>query len=407
VKRIHPHNYQKAGKQTIRDINRAIVLNTIRNRQPIPRVEIAKLTGLRNSTVSLIVAQLFEDGFLQEGIAGPSSGGRKPTLLSLNARRFQVIGVDIGVIDTVLGIADFNGVILHHEQFHTQPDPDDFVQDLAERVKGAITRHHLPNCEELGVSIRGLIDPLKGRIFFTPTLGWHDYEIKQCLEKELGLRVYIENNANACALAELWFGTASQRGFHDFVYLTVNEGVGAGVICNGRLVRGHCHSAGEFGHILLTDKGPQCGCGKQGCWEAYASNTALLERYLHGHPATSRDSFRGAIQHLSTISIPHLINLARNNDAKARQALMETAKFLGLGITIILSALDPEAIFIGGDITQGWDLIEGIIGAQITPRVLHSQLASTLILPSHISRPGLLGAVALVLEKYFVVQMLN
>jgi glucokinase len=89
-----------------------------------------------------------------------------------------------------------------------------------------------------------------------------------------------------------------------------------------------------------------------------------------------------------------LINLARNNDTKARQALMETAKFLGIGIAIILSALDPEAIIIGGDIAQGWDLIEGVIGAQITPRVLNPQLASTLILPSHISRPGLMGAVA-------------
>ena len=404
MRQIHPRNFQKAGKATIRRINRAIVLNVIRNHQPISRAEIARKTGLRNSTVCLIVDQLVADGFLEKGVIGPSSGGRKPKLMFLNSEKFLVLGADVGVTDTILGVANFNGEIVHQKRFGTDRDPKAFVRQLSSRVRQILEKTATSGCQELGVSIRGLVDAASGRIIFTPSLDWKDFDLRSRLEQETHLRVHIENNANACALAVMWFGNGHHDAFHDFVYITVNEGIGGGVVCNGQLVRGRTNGAGEFGHFPINEDGALCGCGRRGCWQAYASNVAMVQRYLDGDVSREKRRLQVAMRRLHTLSVPDLIRLARGNDPRARKALFETARYLGIGIATVLDSLDPEALIVGGDISLGWELVEPIIRAQVKARALSPAAAETPILPSEISgRPGLTGAIALVLGNQFVV----
>src|SRR5262249_14215035 len=148
--------------------------------------------------------------------------------------------------------------------------------------------------------------------------------------KSTGLQVEMENAANACALAEVWFGQGERA--RDLVVVTVSEGVGVGLISNGQVVRGLNGLAGEFGHVPLDLNGPQCGCGARGCWELYASNWAAL-RYYHESSATS-----------NRLSFRQLLSLAASGDSLALKALEQMARAIGRGMRMIVAGVSPEEI---------------------------------------------------------------
>ena len=136
-------------------------------------------------------------------------------------------------------------------------------------------------CEGIGVSLPGRVDA-SGRLVFAPNLGWRDVDLRaDARSRDLELPVNVENAANACALGELWFGRHDEHIRH-LVAVTVSEGIGVGVLLNGQLVHGANAMAGEFGHMTLDEGGPQCSCGKRGCWERYASNSAAVDYYASG-----------------------------------------------------------------------------------------------------------------------------
>jgi predicted NBD/HSP70 family sugar kinase len=243
-----------------------------------------------------------------------------------------------------------------------------------------------------------MVDRTSGSIINSPQLGWRDVDIRGMLEKASHLPVFIENAPIACALAEMWLG---QRGstVTDFVYVTVSDGVGAGLVVNGQVVRGSGDTAGEFGHIPLDPDGPYCLCGARGCWEAYNSNLATVARYL-GKPLTPGDG-RAVLKGID-ISFLDLLSLARTGDERALTSLHETGLFLGQGMAMIVNALNPSRIIVGGEITAAWDLVEADVRAGITQRSLTDRAATTPIIPEVTSRfPRLRGATALVAGPVF------
>src|SRR5262249_10415326 len=148
------------------------------------------------------------------------------------------------------------------------------------------------------------------------------------------------------------------RAAGDFVYITVSDGLGVGIVMGGELVRGRHNIAGELGHVPLNIDGPRCGCGATGCWEAYVSNLATLSRYFG---RDLRD--RPAASDMAALTIDDLIARARGGDGKALAALLSTARYLGLGLGSVVNAIDPSHLFIGGEITAAWDLIEDTVRA--------------------------------------------
>jgi predicted NBD/HSP70 family sugar kinase len=178
----------------------------------------------------------------------------------------------------------------------------------------------------------------------------------------------------------------------DFVYITVSDGVGTGLVIDGRLVSGHGGTAGEFGHMAIDLDGPRCACGSNGCWMAYVSDRATSARYasyLNAKPSASAQPLRT------------IISRARSGDVKAMAALQATARYLGLGLVNILHGLDPACVYIGGEITTAWDIVEPVMREAIVERALTEKIASAVILPSKISDPRLRGAVALIASPTF------
>jgi len=247
-----------------------------------------------------------------------------------------------------------------------------------------------------------MVDRRNGRVLNAPQLGWRDLQIRSGLVERTGLPVHVEHSGAACALAHIWLGPGEREGgsrIRDFVYVTVSDGVGTGVVVNGEVVRGHGHTAGEFGHIPISLEGPRCLCGSQGCLEAYTSNLATVASYL-GHdlsPAVARELLQQ-----NSVTVDDVIRRAGNGDERARAALVETGRHLGLGLSVIVNALNPAQIFIGGEITAAWDLIEAPIRAQIEGRALTRQAATTPVVPEPAGGlPRLRGAIALVAAPAF------
>src|SRR6185436_701380 len=168
-------------------------------------------------------------------------------------------------------------------------------------------------------------------------------DVRDAVAAATGFTVQIENAPIACALAQMWLGERGSDAPRDFVYVTVGDGVGAGVVVNGEVVRGHNNTAGEFGHVPVDPNGPTCLCGARGCLEAYTSNLATLSRYL-GHefsPTSTRE-----LLHASGLTITDVIGRAHAGEPAARKALEETARHLGGGLAVVINTLNPAQIVV-------------------------------------------------------------
>ncbi|MGH9898382.1 MAG: ROK family protein, partial [Pyrinomonadaceae bacterium] len=213
-----------------------------------------------------------------------------------------------------------------------------------------------------------------------------------------GLSVQIENPARACALSQMWTENnkaGSKLKSDNFVYVSISDGVGVGIVVGGELVRGAENKAGEFGHIPLNLEGPRCLCGALGCWEAYVSNLATLSRYF-GHDMTKNGPDPSELFLRKDFTVNEVISRAYDGDTKAIEAIETTAKYLGLGLANVIKALNPGFVYIGGEITAAWDMIEATVRTGLSERALTDEAVD---IPIRIVRsteyPRLRGAAAL------------
>jgi len=402
MRKINPHDFTVARRGTSREINRQIALNLIRTHQPISRADLARLMNVRRGVASLLVSELLSENLIFEGALGEAVGrGRRPTFLYIDSRERCVVGVDIRASRTYILVTDLVGRQLGAvSSFQTNRDVDVLIQELARRIKQILTDYNA--CEGVGVSVPGMVEPTKGRVVHAPTLAWHDVNLRDPLAAALGIPVQIENSGKACALAQLWATRSDVVASGNSVFVSVSDGVGVGIVVNGEVLRGRHNTAGEFGHVPLSIDGPKCSCGATGCWESYVSNLATLSRYF-GRDLSDprpRDSEE------ASFSVEDLIARARAGEAKALAALNSTARYLGLGLGSIVNALDPARIYIGGEITTAWSLIEPIVRSALRERTLTEFGGATEIhvVPAE-DHPRLRGAVALVAAPAFAAPM--
>jgi predicted NBD/HSP70 family sugar kinase len=311
-----------ARADTIRNINRQIVLNYIRERAPISRAEIAHETALQRSTVSLIVDELKAQGLIEES-EGESTGGRPPILLRLRAAEAVAIGVDLSTKSTMVATSDLAGRVIEQEDFATDGDWQHTLAKIVDCAQKYIKKHE--KIESIGVSLPGLVDAETGQALFIPHFKWSNLAIGEAIGAATGVPVKVDNDANAMALAELWFGRPEIRQVRDFILVLVEEGLGTGVVFDGQVYHGVAGAAGEFGHMTLGSQAPtKCASGSRECWEAFASERAALARY-----ATHAERL-GMANH---ISFTELLERALGGDQAAEGALIETAHYLGIGIS--------------------------------------------------------------------------
>jgi predicted NBD/HSP70 family sugar kinase len=397
MRKIDLSNFQVATSETARDINRRIVLNLIRSHQPVSRADLARHSGLQRSTVSLITEQLIEERWVTEGANGRAPRGRRPRFLHLNQERVGIIGINVRPVTTTIALADLDARFVTQESLPTAKDPEQFIAEVAPRLRNLFKLRPEITYEGIGVSLPGRIDAATQRLVFAPNLGWRDADLKTPLEKETGLPVELENAANACALAEIWFARRTET-VHNLVAVTVSEGIGVGVIVNGQLLRGSTGVAGEFGHITIVEEGLECACGNRGCWEMYASNSAPVRYYAQAATRGRSRSELGASG--SAPSFDDVLRLAEQGDPKANEAFDQMAHYLGCGIAMLVSGLAPDVVVVVGEVTRLWNRIGPSIKKVVESRVFSH--ASTRIVPTDPSaQPRLRGTIALILQKHF------
>ena len=340
---------QSASNRIARQINRNLIFNQIRSRQPISRAELARTSGLQRSTVSLIVEGLLTDRWVVEGSTGEIPRGRKPTFLNVNGQR-GVLALDIHPDHVMVAVTDLSGKIISLDSVELPADPQNVIRTILSSVKKMLRTHPNRTFEGIGINLPGRFNPHLEKSIFAPNVAWPIGQLKARVERATGLPVVVDNVANACALSEVWFGYSDWM--HDLVVVNVSEGIGTGIFANGHLLRGEAGVAGEFGHVQLDPNGVRCGCGGRGCWETIASNRAGLRYYTE-------------IAKKSVPSFDALIQLAKANDAAAKQALTMMCKALGRGMHMIALALAPSEIVVVGDITMAWDLAGAEIEAEM------------------------------------------
>jgi predicted NBD/HSP70 family sugar kinase len=402
MRKINTRDFRVATRSTSREINRRIALNVIHEHQPISRAELARRMKVTRGVAGVLVQELLDQKLIYEGAMGEAAFGRKPTLLHIKSQDRLVVAVDVRFSKTFLMVTDFAGRQLALETYDTIFSIPEFIRDLAQRIRRLIKTAGIASLVEgVGVAVPGMVDQRSGRVLNAPALGWRDVELRNPLAAAIRLPVEIENSGRACTLALLWLERGESTRPQNFVYVGVSDGVGVGVVINGELLRGSDHIAGEFAHVPLNLDGPQCMCGSAGCWEAYISNLATLSRYFGWHLSKlSPNNLHNAKQ--GSFTVPDLIARAREGDGKAMAAVQATARFLGLGLGTIVNVINPECIYLDGEITTAWDLIGYAVTQALAERALTEKGSRTpLRIAAMKEHSRLRGAAALIAAPTF------
>lgn len=379
-------NIRKGDRRLIQDINRNIVVNTVRESGPISRTAVAKITNLEISTVTNITKYLLEKNLVKEVGEGKSSGGRKPILLEFNYDYGKAIGIKIEVDRILVGLAQLNGKIIKklEKNFPRKSKPAKVIELIKEGIN-ELDMNPAENVIGIGLAVSGFPNNVQGVITYSPILNWRNVELAKPLQSHYQVPVFIENDVNAFTLAEKWYGKGQE--YDNFVCVSIGEGIGAGIVIEGELYEGAIGGAGELGHTCIQKDGLKCRCGEKGCLEVYASDTFLK---------------REGKNILSDSSPESIIRKAKEGNKKARSMLEEMGHNLGIGLKNAVNLLNPEAIIIGGERAGAFNFIAPALEEEIRGHSFPEEAERLEILPAELGKEGwIIGAATLVTRDFF------
>ncbi|HEU0238790.1 MAG TPA: ROK family transcriptional regulator [Micromonosporaceae bacterium] len=328
----------KGDQGTVRALNRRLLLRLLREQGPTSRTDLAELSGLSNGAITRIVGELIDEGFLVERSVGASTGGRRPVLLDLDTSVRVVAGLKVMDDEILAVLVDIKGAVVANACLPLHTHSVDAVLDRCGSAvtellaSAAIPRDQLSG---IGLCMPGSVDWRAGVCRLSPFFGWVDVPVAELFSDRMGVPVFIDNDVNALAVAESLFG--SSRQVRDFAVVTVGRGVGAGLVCGGRVYRGSSGGAGEFGHAVSQIGGRRCECGKTGCLEAYVGDHAVLGRV---HELGGR---------YARVDVAEFVALARADDPAAAGIYAEVTERLGVAIANLINLFDPQLVVIGGE----------------------------------------------------------
>jgi len=376
--------------ESLRELNRLRVVETLRERGTASRAEIARHTGLSRSTVSSLVADLQAHGLVVDHLDGESlpsmPTGRPPTLLALDRSAGAVLGIDFGHDRIHAAVSDLSRTILA-ESVREQDVDNCAVEalDLAAVMVGDLLDEvGLVRGDVIGVgmALSGPIDHARGAVHETSILpGWAGLEVGAEMSRRIGgLPVHLDNDANLGALAEVTLGAGREA--RNALYVMISSGIGAGLIVDGRPYRGRRGMAGEIGHVLVDELGPICRCGNRGCLETYASGPALVELLR---------SSRGG-----ELTVAEMVRLARDGDAGCQRAIGDAGRILGRVVAAVCNVFNPEMVVVGGDLGEAGDLLLDPMREAVDRYAIAPAAADARVVAGELGeRAQVLGALAL------------
>lgn len=330
-----------ASRDLIRDFNRSLVLNLVREQAGLSRADIARASGLSPSTVTAITASLLADGYLLEAeLVRPVHGtpviGRPATLLHVDPTAGYVVGVKVSADAITATVTDLAAETVV-TRTTTQPavlDGEAAAESIAEAVTLIARQAGVDRAALLGVGIGvpGIVDPSSGQVTQSPLLEWHGIDVVGLVGRRTGLPVHIDNDVKTLTISEQLFGAG--RGLRDFLVVTVGRGIGMGAVLGGSLYRGGGGGAGELGHVVAVVDGHLCWCGRRGCLETIASEPALVREVL------------SATGHL--VAAADLDGLARR-DPRVAHILGHAGELVGRAVANVATVLDPDRVIVSGE----------------------------------------------------------
>ncbi|WP_243633285.1 ROK family transcriptional regulator [Paenibacillus xerothermodurans] len=387
----------------IQELNRSIILNMIRERGPISRSEIAKSNNISPTTVASAVQELIREGFVQETGVGQSNGGRKPILLKFSPDNHFMICASIS--NSLIEVAKMNLArdIFEKQTLNVKETNGQQVLastlEMIDRLVEAST--NMDRCIGISVVTPGIVDRHTGVIHYNAKLGLAHMDLKSMMELRYGRKVWVENDTNAAVMAEKL--TGKYGGVRNLLYITVGDGVGAGIIVNDTLLSGERGGAGEFGHTSVDRSGIRCECGNVGCLENYVSWPAVYGRII-----TSISRGRGTTM-LSKASVtkgaitPSVFNEALNEgDALAVDVADEMTGYLGAGVVNLINLLNPEVIILGGELIFESSVLFDKIYAYVAKHALHVLSEKMHMYTSSLGQDAkLIGAASILMQDVF------
>jgi len=343
---------QRTGDlKLIQELNRSIILKTIRHNGPISRSEIAKRNKISPTTVTAAVRKLLQQGLVCEDSVGVSSGGRKPILIRFSPESRFIIGVAITNSSIKIAKINLEAKVRKQKIFPIYNLMGKSFVDYLLKSIGQFLEEYSDLTKCIGISIisPGIINVDKGIIYENTKLKLKNIPLKEMVEKRFKLKTWLENDANAIALAEKQFG--AYRKFKNLVYVTIGDGVGAGIIVNGSIVRGCSGGTGEFGHTSIDRNGRYCDCGSRGCLENYINWPAIYSKVLssvaQGKHTMMLELAKGDINRITTSIFRYAL---KKDDQLAKEIMEEISGYLATGIVNLINLLNPNIIIFGGKV---------------------------------------------------------
>lgn len=355
-------------------------MKVIHEEHPISRADISTTTGLTPSSVTRLTKELLDEGYIKEiGTIGKSTPGRRRVLLDLRKEAFLSLVFDVGVNITTYGIGYFDGEVEMRGNFYTPKDPVEFFMKIKEIYLR--TRDEL-NVARISLSIPGMVDMRENKILLAPNLGWEDVSIPELLDVDVP--VLADNEANLSMLAEKYH-SEDMKNVQEAVFIIIREGVGTGLLIDGKIYRGPSFTAGEAGHMtvnLYSDR--FCHCSNKGCWELFSSINWAIEQYGDGLEG------KNAIEKFQALKL-------RGN---ARRVMERFAENIAVGIVNLVNILNPEIVILGGEVQDLGESFYKVIEEEVKKRALKAATKKLKIRPTifRTISSNLVGAAVLAIE---------
>jgi len=378
------------SQEQIKEINRVNVINIIKKSKEITKHEIAHLLKLSIPTVTTNINSLIEEGYVEEAGVAESTGGRKPMILKFNSNARYSFGVNITPDRVSIVLINLNSELLHNVSFMYRREYSffDVLEMIEDEVIRMLEEFHIAKTSILGIglSLPGLVDEDKLILQNAPNIGVKDFDFT-LFQQRLGLKVYVENEANAAAYAETLEG--KHKNMNNVVYISITEGVGAGIIIDNHIYKSTNKKAGEFGHMRISEENIKCNCGRTGCWELFASKRALFKYYKE---ATG----------IRVSSLDNIFIRGNLEEPKVKIAISKYLDHLFIGIENIVLGLNPEYVIIGGELGKYKDEMLDFVNEKNKLKSAYMEYEGTRIIFSDLGdRGSLIGAGLLPLQEVF------
>ncbi|MCB0193821.1 MAG: ROK family transcriptional regulator [Anaerolineae bacterium] len=339
--------------------NRLLTLKTIYEHQEISRADIARITRLTRPTISSAVAELIDEGIVEETRQGPSAGGKPPTFLRVVPTSRYLIGVDLDSDEFRGSVLDLRGNLLHSVTLPVDEQDGDLALELAYALIDQLLAWADRPLLGIGLGTPGIIDAEHGIIRRAVNLDWENLPLRKLLQDRYDLPVYIGNNTHLAALGEYTFGCHSD--IKNLIMVKVGRGISAGLVIKGQLFYGDGAGAGEIGHVVAVDGGEACRCGNFGCLETVASSQAVIKRakvIAQSNPQSLLHNFASSIEAIDLQAVQQAFSA---EDEDVQQIINDVGRFLGMALAHLVGALNIEHMLIGGLMSSfGEPLLESI-----------------------------------------------